>query len=123
MDTRLKSRIGWRNGEKLKREKESVRMLRRVFAWVLLAGFILLILNIAVFHYFLEASIFVYLIIAIWFIFTNKPLPSRKKKSENTAEESVEGINGDTFEELTQADFDEYIKEAAEEANEKNNKE
>jgi predicted MFS family arabinose efflux permease len=67
-------------------------MLRRVLAWVLLVGFILLLLNIVMFQYYLETSILLYLIIAIWFIFTNKPLPSRKKKkvADNTTEDETE---------------------------------
>ena len=56
-------------------------MSRRIFAWVLLAGFVFLLLNIMVFHFYLVPSIVVYLLIAVWFIFNNKPLPSRKKIS------------------------------------------
>ena len=67
-------------------------MLKRVLAWVLLGGFVLLLLNIMLFQYLLAPSIAIYLIIAIWFIFTNKPLPSRKKKkaAENNIEEDIE---------------------------------
>ncbi len=61
-------------------------MKKRVLAWILLAGFVLLILNIVVFQIFLMQSIAVYAVIAVWFIFTNKPLPSNKiiKTGENT---------------------------------------
>ena len=90
---RLKLRLGLKNGE-----KEVKNMLRRVLAWVLLAGFVLLILNIILFQYFLKASILVYLIIAIWFIFTNKPLPSRRKKNGATTEAKAE----ETFEEVSE---------------------
>lgn len=64
-------------------------MLKRVLAWVLLAGFVLLLVNIMIFQYLLVQSIVVYALVAIWFIFSNKPLPSRKKKnrSENSIEE------------------------------------
>ncbi len=60
-------------------------MKKRVLAWILLAGFVLLILNIIVFHIFLMQSVAVYAVIAVWFIFTNKPLPSNKiiKTGEN----------------------------------------
>ncbi|WP_034860610.1 hypothetical protein [Ruminiclostridium cellobioparum] len=62
-------------------------MKKRVLAWILLAGFVLLLLNIVVFQIFLMQSIAVYAVIAVWFIFTNKPLPSNKiiKTGENTA--------------------------------------
>ena len=66
-------------------------MLKRILAWVLLGGFVLLLLNIMTFQYLLAPSIAIYVIIAIWFIFTNKPLPSRKKKeaAENNIEENT----------------------------------
>lgn len=61
-------------------------MKKRVLAWILLAGFVLLLLNIVAFQIFLMQSIAVYAVIAVWFIFTNKPLPSNKiiKTGENT---------------------------------------
>ncbi|MHB8065416.1 MAG: hypothetical protein ACYDG2_22850 [Ruminiclostridium sp.] len=87
-------------------------MIRRVLAWVLLAGFVLLLLNIVMFHYFLGASILVYLIIAIWFMFTNKPLPSRKKKkAENITEEDTEGDKENTIEEVSEGLAEESIVE------------
>lgn len=86
-------------------------MLKRVLAWVLLAGFIFLLLNIAIFQYFLPASIMIYLVIAIWFILTNKPLPSRKNKpkatTENTNEKYPEGYNEDYYEEFNEEHNDE----------------
>ncbi len=77
-------------------------MLKRVLAWVLLAGFILLLLNIAIFQYYLPASIMIYLIIAIWFIFTNKPLPSRKKKPKTTTIDDCEDTTEETNEEYSE---------------------
>lgn len=74
---------------------ETTIMLRRVMAWILLAGFILLLLNIVVFHILLIPSIAVYVMIAIWFIFTNKPLPSRRNK----ANAEVEGQSKEDIEE------------------------
>ena len=66
-------------------------MLKRVFAWVLLAGFVLLLLNIMTVQYLLAPSIAIYVVIAVWFIFNNKPLPSRKKKkSTDNATEEIE---------------------------------
>lgn len=67
-------------------------MAKRVLAWILLAGFVFLLLNIMVFQFFLIPSIVIYLLIALWFIFSNKPLPSRKNKS-------VSEISGDEEEE------------------------
>ena len=60
-------------------------MKKRVLAWILLAGFVALLLNILVFQMFLMQSFAVYAVIAVWFIFTNKPLPSNKiiKTGEN----------------------------------------
>ncbi|EMS71918.1 hypothetical protein [Ruminiclostridium cellobioparum] len=70
-------------------------MKKRVLAWILLAGFVLLILNIVVFQIFLMQSIAVYAVIAVWFIFTNKPLPSNKiiKTGENTTGDVQEADN------------------------------
>jgi Ca2+/Na+ antiporter len=85
---------------------EDKNMIRRVMAWILLVGFIFLLLNIVMFQYYLEASILVYLIIAVWFIFTNKPLPSRKKKkaAKNSTEEDTEEFT----EEFTEESIGEY---------------
>ncbi|MDF2985262.1 MAG: hypothetical protein K0R50_772 [Eubacterium sp.] len=92
-------------------------MAKRILAWVLLAGFILLLLNIIVFQVFLMQSVAVYAVIAIWFVFTNKPLPSNKiiKTAENgpdnTMDNTVEGNTeeGNTVEDNTEessADFE-----------------
>ena len=72
--------------------KEEINMLKRVLAWVLLVGFVLLLLNIMIFQQLLAQSIVVYVLIALWFIFTNKTLPSNKKEksSENNIEENTE---------------------------------
>lgn len=76
-------------------------MKKRVLAWILLIGFVLLILNIIVFHVFLKQSVAVYAVIAIWFVFTNKPLPSNKiiKTGENISDGTLNaksGIPGDS---------------------------
>ncbi|OPZ88098.1 MAG: hypothetical protein BWY74_03242 [Firmicutes bacterium ADurb.Bin419] len=48
-------------------------MKRRIGAWVLLAGFVLLIVNLLTFQKFLEASFTIYIIIiACYFVFMNK---------------------------------------------------
>lgn len=56
-------------------------MLRRVFAWVLLAGFILLLLNITIFQVFLMPSVAIYAVIAIGFILSGKSLTANKSKA------------------------------------------
>ncbi len=53
-------------------------MLKRVLAWVLIIGFVLLLLNIVFFHVFQMQSVALYAIIAVWFIFSNKPMSSNK---------------------------------------------
>ena len=55
-------------------------MKKRVLAWVLLIGFVLLLLNIVFFHVYQVQSIAVYAVIAIWFVFSDKTAMSRKSK-------------------------------------------
>jgi hypothetical protein len=55
-------------------------MLKRVGAWIMLAGFVLLLLNLMVFHFYMMECLAVYVFIAVLFILNSKPLPSRKKK-------------------------------------------
>ncbi len=55
-------------------------MKKRVLAWVLLVGFVLLLLNIVLFHVYQVQSIAVYAVIAIWFVFSDKTAMSRKAK-------------------------------------------
>ena len=47
-------------------------VIKRVFAWTLLIGFIALLANIFVFHYYLKESLVLYAIIAVAFIFLQK---------------------------------------------------
>ena len=49
-------------------------MKRRIFAWILLAGFILLILNLIVFRVYWQLSMVVYLVIVFAFLLTNGKL-------------------------------------------------
>jgi hypothetical protein len=46
-------------------------MKRRIFAWVLLIGFLLLLLNLLVFRFYWQLSMVVYLIIGFAFLLTN----------------------------------------------------
>ena len=69
-------------------------MLKRVLAWVLIVGFVLLLLNIVFFHVFQMQSVALYAIIAVWFIFSNKPMSSNK--IVKTAEPiSTDGLDAD----------------------------
>lgn|GEM_PF-2182482 len=70
-------------------------MLKRVLAWVLIAGFILLLLNIAFFHVFQMQSVALYSIIAIWFIFSNKPMSSSKIIKTAEPPVNTDGIEAD----------------------------
>lgn len=56
--------------------------MKRVFAWILLIGFVLLVLNILTFQFFLTQSIFVYIIVIVIFLFTNKPMQSKKNSEK-----------------------------------------
>ncbi|MBP5426776.1 MAG: hypothetical protein J6Y29_02630 [Clostridiales bacterium] len=49
-----------------------VDTVKRVFAWVLLLGFVALLVNIFVLHFYLKESFTIYLLIAGAFIFIKK---------------------------------------------------
>ncbi|ACL76283.1 hypothetical protein [Ruminiclostridium cellulolyticum] len=55
--------------------------LKRVLAWILLAGFVLLLLNIAIFHVLIVPSVALYLLIAIFFIFSKSRLAREKRNT------------------------------------------
>ena len=63
--------------EKKNLRGELKKMAKRIFAWILLIGFVMLLLNIIVFHAYLIQSFFVYCAVAIYFIFFNQKV--RKK--------------------------------------------
>jgi hypothetical protein len=50
-------------------------MNRRIIAWVLLIGFVLLLLNLIVFRYHWKLSMAVYLIIMLTYVFTGYRMP------------------------------------------------
>ncbi len=64
--------------------------LKRVLAWVLLAGFVLLLLNIAIFHVLIMPSVALYLIIAIFFIFAKPRLAREHKNTTDTVSNEIE---------------------------------
>ena len=45
-------------------------MLRRILAWILLIGFLLLMINIFVFGFYWQLSIGIYLVVAVYFLFS-----------------------------------------------------
>jgi membrane protein required for beta-lactamase induction len=47
-------------------------MFKRIFAWVLLVSFVLLILNILFWNILLGPSLIIYALIAVTFLFTNR---------------------------------------------------
>lgn len=52
-------------------------MKKRIFAWVLLVGFVLLLINLLTFQYLLEQSLILYIIVAALFLMSNN---KRKKR-------------------------------------------
>ncbi len=70
-------------------------MKKRIFAWVLLAGFVLLILNLFVFKFYWQLSMVVYLIIVFAFLLTNGKLVQTQNSNENSGNESSNDNNTD----------------------------
>ncbi len=60
-------------------------MNKRVFAWILLIAFVLLLLNLLVFRVYWEFFMVVYIIIAFAFIFSKGKLFDQGETSENNA--------------------------------------
>lgn len=70
-------------------------MKRRILAWVLLAGFVLLLLNIMFIRFYWQLSVMIYLIIAFAFLLYNSKV-RRMQKAErlNNARGGNSGGNG-----------------------------
>ncbi|MGE5615095.1 MAG: hypothetical protein ACM3XR_11900 [Bacillota bacterium] len=49
-------------------------MKKRIIAWILLAGFVLLLLNLIIFRFYWQLSMIVYIVIVIAFVMTNGKL-------------------------------------------------
>ena len=47
-------------------------MLKRIMAWVLLVGFLFLILNLILIRFYWQLSMIIYLVIVFAFLFTNR---------------------------------------------------
>lgn len=56
--------------------------MKRIFAWVLLVGFVLLILNLIVFRFYWQLSMVVYLVIVFAFLLTNGKLVKTKESDD-----------------------------------------
>ena len=65
-------------------------MTKRILAWVLLVGFVLLIMNLFLFHFAQEASFAIYIILVLFVLFSNKT-----KARENSKGEEDEGHKED----------------------------
>lgn len=46
-------------------------MLKRILAWIILIGFVLLLLNIAIFKFYWQISLAVYVVILVFFVLSN----------------------------------------------------
>lgn len=60
-----------------------LNMIKRVMAWVLLVGFLFLILNLIVIRFYWQLSMVVYLVIVFIFLFTNKKGSSSHNTLDN----------------------------------------
>ncbi len=66
--------------------------MRRIFAWLLLIGFIILIMNIFWWQFAQEVSVVIYIIIVTLFLYSNL---SKNRKSVDTQDEKNNNENTD----------------------------
>ena len=52
-------------------------MFKRVMAWIILAGFVLLMLNLVFGFFYRELSIIIYIIVVVAFLLSNKGIKPR----------------------------------------------
>ncbi|HEX2945792.1 MAG TPA: hypothetical protein VHT96_07535 [Clostridia bacterium] len=71
-------------------------MLKRVLAWIILAGFVLLLLNIAIFHFYLQACIAIYVVIVIFFVLSSGKIVPTAEGNGNNRFAGHEGGGADT---------------------------
>jgi uncharacterized membrane protein YhaH (DUF805 family) len=74
-------------------------MTKRIIAWILLAGFVMLLLNLIVFRFYWQLSMAVYIIIFIAFVLTNGRLfetqyDEEQENIENNHSNDVDGDDG-----------------------------
>lgn len=67
------------------KRRDSITVLRRISAWLALAGFIFLIINILYLGWIKEASALIYILLAVFFILSN----IFKKRSGSTADDQT----------------------------------
>lgn len=70
-------------------------MKRRIFAWVLLVGFVLLLLNLIVFRIYWQLSMVVYLIILFAFLFTNGRTVNTQDTDDISSSDGSSGHSND----------------------------
>lgn len=68
-------------------------MKKRIIAWILLIGFILLLLNIVVFRVYWQLSVVVYILIAFTFVFSNGRINQTQYDEDKAEDESGKGNN------------------------------
>ena len=67
------------------KRRNNITVLRRIFAWLALAGFIFLIINILYLGWLKEASALIYILLAVFFILSS----IFKKRSGSTADDQT----------------------------------
>jgi membrane protein implicated in regulation of membrane protease activity len=70
-------------------------MKRGIFAWVLLAGFVLLILNLIVFRVYWQLSMVIYLIVMFAFLFTNGRFNAMNRQDEPHFDDGEKNEDGE----------------------------
>ena len=65
-------------------------MQRRIIAWVLLVGFLFLIINLIVIRYYWQLSMVIYLVIVFIFLFTNRKGSSIDNSSSDNSSDNKE---------------------------------
>jgi membrane protein implicated in regulation of membrane protease activity len=78
-------------------------MKRRIFAWVLLIGFVLLLLNLIVFRFYWQLSMVVYLVIVFAFMLMNGKLMNTQSKDEDNRSQGNEDIDTLTDDDIPMA--------------------
>ncbi len=68
------------------------KTVKRILAWIILAGFVLLLLNMAIFHFYWQISAAVYVVIIIFFVLTNGKMMFTDKGAE---QDHAAGDNND----------------------------
>ena len=82
-------------------------MKRRIYAWVMLAGFVLLLLNLMVFKIYWQISMVVYIILMFAFLLTNGKLVNTKEPEDMIhSDGSDDGSDDDSDDDSLNVDSD-----------------